>query len=106
MAAQAIGASPLRRVFRHVLPNALTPVIVDLTFLVPRAIFAEAALSFIGIGLSPLTPSLGVMINDHFTFVGVQWTALATPTAVLALLFLAFQFLGDGLRDALDARAR
>ncbi len=105
MAAQAVGASPLRRVFRHMLPNALTPVIVDLTFLVPRAIFAEAALSFIGIGLSPPTPSLGLLINDHFAFVGVQWSALAIPTAVLALLFLAFQFFGDGLRDALDPRS-
>ncbi len=106
MAAEAIGASPLRRTFRHFLPNATTPVIVEATFLVPRAIIAEATLSFIGIGLSPPTPSLGLMIRDHFAFVSIEWIPLAIPTTVLATLFLAFQFLGDGMRDALDPRAR
>lgn len=106
MAAVAIGASPARRAFRHLLPNALSPVIVEITFLVPRLIFAEAALSFIGIGIDPPTPSLGVMIGDHFRFVRISWTALAIPCSVLGTLFLAFQFFGDGLRDALDPRTR
>ncbi len=104
MAARAIGCSPSRVAFRHMLPNSLSPVIVEATFLVPRAIFAEAALSFIGIGISPPTPSLGTLIADHFGFVGIQWTALAIPTALLALIFLAFQSFGDGVRDALDPR--
>ena len=70
----------------------------------PRAIVAEATLSFIGAGLSPPTPSVGLLIKDHFAFVGVQWTALAIPSTVLAALFVAFQLIGDGLRDALDPR--
>ena len=105
-AAIAVGASPARVAFRHLLPNALTPVIVEVTFLVPRLIFAEAALSFIGIGISPPTPSLGILLADHFRFVRISWTALAIPCAVLATLYLSFNFFGDGLRDALDPRTR
>lgn len=105
-AARATGASPLRISVRHWLPNALGPVIVESTFLVPRAIFAEAALSFIGVGVSPPTPSLGVMIDEHFDFMRIQWTGIAFPAGILAMLFLTFQFFGDGLRDALDPRAR
>lgn len=104
MAARAIGCSPRRVAFRHMLPNTVSPVIVEATFLVPRAIFAEAALSFIGLGVAPPTPSLGTLISDHFGFIALQWTALAIPTALLALIFLAFQSFGDGIRDALDPR--
>jgi oligopeptide transport system permease protein len=105
-AARAIGAGPGRVAVRHWLPNAMGPVIVESTFLVPRAIFAEAALSFIGVGVAAPTPSLGVMIDEHFDFVRLQWTGLFFPAGVLAILFLAFQFFGDGLRDALDPRSR
>jgi ABC-type dipeptide/oligopeptide/nickel transport system permease subunit len=105
-AARSIGAGPLRVAVRHWLPNAMGPVIVESTFLVPRAIFAEAALSFIGVGVSPPTPSLGVMIAEHFDFMRIQWTGIAFPAGMLAFLFLAFQFFGDGMRDALDPRAR
>jgi oligopeptide transport system permease protein len=105
-AARAMGAGPSRIAVRHWLPNAMGPVIVESTFLVPRAIFAEAALSFIGVGVPPPTPSLGLMIDEHFNFVRIQWTGLAFPTVLLAVLFIAFQFFGDGLRDALDPRAR
>ena len=104
MAARAIGCSPSRVAFRHMLPNTVSPVIVEATFLVPRAIFAEAALSFIGLGVNPPTPSLGTLIADHFGFIALQWTALAIPTLLLALIFLAFQSFGDGIRDALDPR--
>ena len=105
-AAIALGATRTRIAIRHWLPNAIGPVIVEATFLVPRAIFAEAALSFIGIGVSPSTPSLGALINEHFGFVGITWSGLFFPTALLAILFIAFNFLGDGLRDALDPRTR
>jgi len=104
-AAQALGASRSRIAVRHWLPNAAGPVIVEATFLVPRAIFAEAALSFIGLGPPPPTPSLGLLISSHYSFVTVQWTALAFPVAVLSVLFVVFQFFGDGLRDALDPRS-
>lgn len=79
-AARAMGARQARIATRHWLPNATGPVIVEATFLVPRAIFAEAALSFIGLGVSPPAPSLGLLISSHFSFVMVQWTALAIPT--------------------------
>lgn len=105
LAARALGASGRRIAVRHWLPNAAGPVIVEATFLVPRAIFAEAALSFIGLGPPPPTPSLGLLIKSHYAFATVQWTALAIPVALLALLFVAFQFFGDGLRDALDPRS-
>ena len=105
-AALALGATPARVAWRHWLPNALGPVVVEATFLVPRVVFAEAALSFIGIGAAPPTPSLGIMIAEHFEFARVQWTALAFPVGLLAVLFLAFQLLGDGVRAALDPRTR
>ncbi len=105
VAARALGASRTRIALRHWLPNAVGPAIVELTFLAPRAIFAEAALSYIGIGANPPTPSLGVLISEHQQWVTVNWTGVAFPTAVLAILFLAFQFFGDGLRDALDPRS-
>lgn len=105
-AAESLGASRWRLITRHWLPGAAAPMIVEATFLVPRAIFAEATVSFIGIGVAAPTPSLGVLIADHFAFVTVQWTALAAPIAVLAVLFLAFQFCGEGLRTALDPRSR
>ncbi|MEX2373215.1 MAG: ABC transporter permease [Dehalococcoidia bacterium] len=104
-AARAMGAGKSRIAVRHWLPNAAGPVIVEATFLVPRAIFAEAALSFIGLGVPPPAPSLGNLINAHFSFVSVQWTALAFPTLILGVLFVVFQFFGDGLRDALDPRS-
>ncbi|MDA1147824.1 MAG: ABC transporter permease [Chloroflexi bacterium] len=105
-AAIALGATKTRIAIRHWLPNAMGPVIVEATFLVPRAIFAEAALSFIGVGVSPPTPSLGLLINDHFRFVGITWSGLFFPTMLLAILFIAFSFFGDGLRDALDPRSK
>lgn len=103
-AARAMGASPRRIALRHMIPNASGPVIVNATFLVPRAIIFEATLSFIGLGVPPPQPSLGLLINDHFAFVNLQWTALAVPTLLLATLFLAFQFFGDGLQDAMNPR--
>ncbi|MCA9846613.1 MAG: ABC transporter permease [Dehalococcoidia bacterium] len=105
LAAESLGASRWRLVTRHWLPGVAAPVIVEATFLVPRAIFAEATVSFIGIGVAAPQPSLGTLIADHFGFVTVQWTALAVPITVLIVLFLAFQFLGDGLRQALDPRS-
>lgn len=105
MAARALGASRTRIAIRHWLPNAVGPAIVEATFLAPRAIFAEATLSFIGFGAIPPTPSLGILISEHFSWVSINWTGVFFPTAVLAVLFLAFQFFGDGLRDALDPRA-
>ena len=105
-AARGLGASPARLLLRHMLPMALPVMLVEATFLVPRAIAAEAALSFIGIGAVPPTPSLGVLANDHFAFTAVQWTALGSTTLLLVVLFLCFQLVGDALAAALDPHRR
>jgi len=105
-AARALGSSPSRIVMRHITPHVLAPVIVQMTFTIPGAITAEAVLSFIGIGIRPPTPSWGNMIQDGFGYLFTQpWMAIA-PAACIAVVTLAFTFLGDGLRDALDPHMR
>lgn len=89
---------------RHVLPNAMGPVIVAVTFLVPRVIFAEVALSYIGIGVSPPTPSWGSMMLEGYGVIFAAYEQILFPTAAIALLMLSFTFFGDGLRDLLDPR--
>jgi oligopeptide transport system permease protein len=106
MAARTIGASQRRIVFLHVLPNTLGPVIVALTFAIPTAIFAEAALTFIGVGLPPPTASLGRLINDGYDYINVNAWLVVFPAIAIAMLMLSFTFIGDGLRDALDPRTR
>jgi oligopeptide transport system permease protein len=103
-AARALGASHLRIMWRHLLPNALGPIIVAVTFGIPRAIFAEAALSFIGIGVEPGTPSWGAMVSDGRAAIFAYPHLVIFPAIAIALVMLAFTFLGDGLRDALDPR--
>jgi oligopeptide transport system permease protein len=105
-AARALGASNLRIVTRHMLPNTLGPVIVALTFGIPFAIFAEAALGFVGFGLPAPTASLGRLVSDGYTYIQVNVWVVVFPAAAIALLMLCFTFLGDGLRDALDPRTR
>jgi oligopeptide transport system permease protein len=105
-AAKAMGGMGRYITFRHLLPNSLGPVIVSVTFNIPRAIFTEAALSYIGIGVKPPTPSWGAMIQDGFNLIFSKPYMLLFPAIALALLMLAFTFLGDGLRDALDPKLR
>ncbi len=105
-AARAMGGMSGYITQRHLLPNALGPVIVSITFNVPRAIFTEAALSYIGIGVKPPTPSWGAMIQDGFNLIFSKPYMLLFPAIALGLLMLSFTFLGDGLRDALDPRLR
>jgi oligopeptide transport system permease protein len=106
LAARALGASPWRVVLHHMLPNSLGPVIVAVTFGIPIAIFAEAALGFIGFGLPPPTASLGRLVADGYAYVQVNYWVAVFPAAAVAMLMLCFTFLGDGLRDALDPRMR
>jgi oligopeptide transport system permease protein len=103
-AAEALGASRLRVTLVHLLPNALGPVIVTATFGIPAAIFAEAALSFIGLGLPPPTPSWGRLVADGYDAITVHPNLVLAPALAIAVLMMAFTFLGDGLRDALDPR--
>jgi ABC-type dipeptide/oligopeptide/nickel transport system permease subunit len=86
------------------LPNALTPIIVTLTFGVPQAIFTEASLSFIGVGVTPPRPSWGQMVGQYFTYLQAYWFLAVLPAIAIAVVMLAFTFFGDGLRDALDPR--
>ena len=105
LAARATGSNNYQIVLRHLLTNFIGPVIVAVTFLVPRAIFAEAALSYIGIGISPPTPSWGSMAWEGYSVIFANYHQVLFPTAAIALLMMAFTFLGDGLRDLLDPRA-
>ncbi len=105
-AARAMGAGGGYITTRHLLPNSLGPVIVSVTFNVPRAIFAEAALSYIGIGVQPPTPSWGTMIRDGYNVIFAAPHLSLFPALAICLLMLSFTFLGDGLRDALDPRLR
>ncbi len=105
-AARAVGAGHTRIIFRHILPNILGPCIVAETLAIPGYIFTEAFLSFIGLGVNPPTPSWGLMISETYQALRTApWEALV-PGAALTLTTLAFNFLGDGLRDALDPRLR
>jgi ABC-type dipeptide/oligopeptide/nickel transport system permease subunit len=103
-AARAAGASHLGIILRHLLPNALTPIIVSLTFGIPEAIFTEAALSFIGVGITPPTPSWGQMVGEGQQFIRSYWHLCVFPAIGIGTIMLAFTFLGDGLRDALDPK--
>ena len=105
-AARAIGVPTRRIMARHLFPNALAPVIVALAFSIPGAMLAEASLSFIGIGIKPPTATWGVMINEGFVvFSQSPWPVLL-PAFCISIVMLAFTFVGDGLRDALDPRMK
>lgn len=105
-AARALGATNYWIMTRHLLPNSLNPLIVAVTFGIPQAIFSEAALSFIGIGVKPPTPSWGSMVQDGYQAIFGSLHLVLAPAAAIAVVMLAFTFLGDGLRDALDPRSR
>ena len=102
--ARALGAGFLRLLGRHVLPNALTPIVVAVTFGIPEAIFTEAALSFIGVGINPPTPSWGQMVGEGQQYLRSYWHLCVFPSIAIAVTMLAFTFFGDGVRDALDPK--
>jgi oligopeptide transport system permease protein len=105
-AARALGADNLRIIFRHILPNAIGPLIVLETLAIPNYISYEAFLSFIGLGVNPPTPSWGMMISDGARLIRTYPNQAILPGLALAITMFAFNFLGDGLRDALDPRMR
>jgi oligopeptide transport system permease protein len=105
-AAHTIGASNMRIMFRHILPNILGPLVVAETLAIPGYISTEAFLSFIGLGVNPPTPSWGAMISDGATTIRTYPNQTIFPALALAITMFAFNFLGDGLRDALDPRLR
>ena len=104
-AAKAVGAGDLRIMFRHILPNTLGPIIVNATLTVADAIITEAFLSFLGQGIKPPTPSLGVLVAGGQQF-PQDWWLTVLPGLVLVLIVVCVNFVGDGLRDALDPQQR
>jgi len=104
-AARALGAGELRVVLRHILPNLLAPVIVAVTLGIPQAIFIEAALSFLGIGIKPPTPSWGQMVGEGVNDIRYYWHLAFFPAVMIAFTMAGFVLLGDGLRDVLDPRS-
>ncbi len=101
-AARGSGASNTRIMFRHVLPNTLAPIIVAVTLGIPRAILYEAGISFLGLGVNAPMPSWGLMISEAIRYLRSYPYMLLFPAIALSITVLAFNFLGDGLRDALD----
>ncbi len=106
LAARVIGVSKRKIILRHLIPNALGPIIVSMTMMIPAAIFTEAFLSFIGLGVSAPQASWGTLANNALPGLLTYPYQLFFPAAALAITMLAFNFLGDGLRDALDPRLR
>ncbi|MFD2044713.1 ABC transporter permease [Ornithinibacillus salinisoli] len=106
LAARALGASNKRIILGHMLPNTLGIIIINMMFTIPSAIFMEAFLSFIGLGLQEPLASLGVLINDGFQSMRNQFYLLAYPSIIIVALMVCFNMLGDGLRDAFDPRMR
>ncbi|MCB9452907.1 MAG: ABC transporter permease [Anaerolineaceae bacterium] len=106
LAAEAVGAGSWRIMLFHVLPNSLTPIIVQYTLGIATVIMAEAGLSFLGIGIRPPNPTWGGMINKGREFIRTSPHLAIYPSIVLGLTMIAFNFLGDGLRDALDPRMK
>jgi peptide/nickel transport system permease protein len=105
-AARSLGASDLRLILRHILPNALQPLLVQSAIGMATAILAESTLSFLGLGIQPPTPTWGAMLNDARSHLFESPYLVFFPAMALALCVLAFNLLGDGLRDLLDPRAR
>jgi peptide/nickel transport system permease protein len=105
-AAKVLGASDKRIIFRHILPNTMGPIIVNATLTVAAAILVEAALSFLGFGVQPPFPALGVLIADGQDSLTTLWWLATFPGLTIVLIALCINFIGDGLRDALDPKQR
>ena len=106
LSARVLGASHRRLIFGHLLPNSLGPIIITLTLSIPEAIFTEAFLSFIGLGVSAPMASWGVLASEGVVTLRSYPFQLLSPAIAISLTMLGFNFLGDGLRDALDPRMR
>lgn len=106
LAANSIGASNIRVMLVHVLPNCMAPLIVMMTMMLGSVILMEAGLSFLGVGISPPTPSWGAMVNDGYGYILSHPVLSFAPGVAIMLLVFAFNMVGDGLRDTLDPRLR
>jgi len=105
-AALALGAGPLRMAFRHILPNVMAPLIVQISIGLAYAILTEAALSYLGLGTQPPAPSWGTMLNEGRTYLETAPWMSVFPGVAIMLAVLGFNLLGDGLREVLDPQLR
>ena len=106
MASRIMGANNLWIIFKHLVPNAISPIITNMAFVIPNAIFTEAFLSYIGLGLPLPMASWGVLASDGASKILVYPYQLFFPALLICLTMLSFNIIGDGLRDALDPRLR
>ena len=106
LAARTIGVPKIKIIMKHLIPNAIGPIIVSLTMSIPSAIFTESFLSFIGLGVAAPMASWGTLANDALGGIRSYPYQLIIPAVAIAITMFAFNFLGDGLRDALDPRLR
>ena len=106
LAARATGTSTRDIIFRHILPNSIAPIIVSATLSVAAAITLEAYISFLGLGVRPPTATWGNMLEGAYNYVESAWWLWFFPGLFIALIVLSINFLGDGLRDALDPHSR
>lgn len=106
LSAKALGASDRRLLLQHILPNAAGPVVVGLVMLIPAAIFVEAGLSYLGLGVKDPVPSWGKMITEGGSYVSSNPILMTVPIILIAVAMLAFTFVGDGLRDAFDPHSK
>ena len=105
-AAEAFGASHIRIIWKHIVPNTLAPIIVQCTLKIGESILSIASLSFIGLGIAPPTPEWGSILNSGRDLIMSFWPIITFPGIFIALTMLAFNLLGDGLRDAMDPRLK
>jgi peptide/nickel transport system permease protein len=104
LAARAIGLGPFAIFRRHLLPNALTPVLIQTMLLIGQIILIESSLSFLGLGVQPPTPTWGNMVAEGRESLAWAWWVATFPGAAISLTVIAFNLLGDGLRDVMDPR--
>jgi peptide/nickel transport system permease protein len=105
-AARATGASDLRIIMQHILPNCMAPIIVQATMSIANAVLSAAALSFIGLGINPPTPEWGAMLSAGRSYIRDYWFVVTFPGLAIMITVFAFNLFGDGLRDALDPRLK
>ncbi|MGE7924531.1 oligopeptide ABC transporter permease [Viridibacillus arvi] len=106
LASKTLGASNQRLIWKHLIPNTFGPIIVVTTFTIPGAIFTEALLSFIGLGLQPPVASLGTIVNDSYKLLRIYPHGMIVSSIIISLIMISFNLLGDGLRDAFDPKMR
>lgn len=106
LASRTLGAKDRNLLWRHLIPNSLGPIIITTMFTIPNAIFTEAFLSFIGLGIQPPAASLGTIVNDGFKLLKIYPHSLMFSSIIISLIMVSFNLVGDGLRDAFDPKMR